>query len=205
MSIVFWLNCVQARPTTDPRTLIRPKACCILKVCHFSVIVLFSWCKYNLSTRLQEEERQQEKQGPRKLLRCHLPNLLFFWMFLGCHGSHTWAIMAHFVYVLWWRQLLPVEVHQRLLQSSLLQSRSQQWTKLMRPSCLYGTSVDLYSWQGWCYLACLNASINHNGENHSVDVTHPEFMHVNAQAGSALPVGAAAKPVEVAPVSLASL
>ena len=30
-------------------------------------------------------------------------------------------------------------------------------------------------------------------------------MHVNAQAGSALPVGAAAEPVEVAPVSLASL
>ena len=164
-------------------------------VCYFWVIVLFSWCKYNLSTRPQEKE----KQGLRKLLRCHLPNLPLF----GCF----WAVMAHIIELSWhwWRQLLPVEVHRRLLQSSLLQSRSQQWTKLVRPSCLYGTSVGLYSWQGWCYLACLNASINHSGESHSVDVTHPEFMHVNAQAGSALPVGTAAEPVEVAPVSLASL
>ena len=171
-----------------------------VKVVYFWVIVvLFSWCKYNLSTRPQEQERQKEKQGPRKLSRYHLLNMLLF----GCF----WAVMAHIIELSWhwWRQLLPVEVHRRLLQSSLLQSRSQQWKKLVRPSCLYGTSVGLYSRQGWCYLACLNASINHNGESHSVDVTHPEFMHVNAQAGSALPVGAAAEPVEVAPVSLASL
>jgi hypothetical protein len=182
----------------------RSKACCesflFLSYC---LVFLVQIQSVHQATGRGETEG---KAGPKEAVKVPLAKPAAFWMFLGCHGSHNWAIMAHFaVYVLWWRQLLLVEVHQRLLQSSLLQSRSQQWTKLMRPSCLYGTSVDLYSWQGWCYLACLNASINHNGENHSVDVTHPEFMHVNAQAGSALPVGAAAEPVEVAPVSLASL
>lgn len=64
-----------------------------VKVFYFWVIVLFSWCKYNLSTRPQEEERQKEKQGPRKLSRCHLPNLLLF----GCF----WAVMAHIIELSW--------------------------------------------------------------------------------------------------------